>query len=207
MEFNTIIDFGLIFAVLSLFVMFIGKGILKVKKDVTGDPTSEFMESLFFLVPYFLVPVLIIYCINNLILLSTMILVVFTATALIVLQGFISFYLGKKLKEKNPIKKGSVLFLFSLINIVIIYAQYLIYMEINLFFFLVISFLVGFVVLVQITANHNVIFRSVKIKMSNKRNSINGIILRFGKEFLDLELKEGKIITINKSQIISIEDI
>lgn len=208
LQINNIIDLGILITVFGLFFSFIGKLIKKSRRDMITDSQSEFLESFRFITIYIIVPILLLYSIINLDYLRRNLFYLLFSAILILIQFLYIIILENLIKVKIDIKLlNFYLFIISFSNMINIYLISKIGIRINNFLFIIISILIGFDIISFIAIKENLNSnKRVKIILSNSK-TIYGTIKRMGSEFIELENDKKKIIPLNKSHIVFIENI
>lgn len=230
----TLTDLGIILTLIGILSGFIGTMIKKGKRDLTKDNYSVFLESFFFSILYILIPLFIlfigIFLLEGNIISGWHFTLISGGVIIIGLQTLLNNFLwGKvsnlevwkenkehKTKKNNRIDwKKLRLIIPSFIAILLLFLQFELMKKLDIpiipIIIFIISLIMWFLILLSIVSNYAVDFTS-KFNISlnyNKKLFKNVKIFRIGNDFIDILIGKDyeKTITINKSNILSVEKI
>ena len=206
---------SIIIALIGVAITYFGKTILKSRRELCKDWTSEVLEGIFFILWYFVIPILIltniIQNIDKIILFSF----IFINYLLLGIQFLLFVVVNAELNKKNKI--------FFYMNILLILLSF----SINYYFInhnnlinISVSLLLSFLILTLVSviygfntkkSDYNNLIKSLDYSLIELENGqkIKGKIIKIGDEFIEIKkegAKDGKTILLNKSKINSIEN-
>jgi hypothetical protein len=218
---NIATSIGLLITLFGILIIYFGKGILKSRRELTKDTTSEVLNGILFLIQCIIIPGIIIYLIYwagtkyliPLIFLgegiSCVEFVKLLGGSIIIAIQYGIFWYYKDLKEKKA--KTGVVYITSIFNLLamgwFIYSRNWYYLSASIIFiFLILTFMmIKDPFRNEENDNSNKIL-NITYDQAGKKKEIKGKLIRLGDDFYDFEIS-GKKVTLNKSHIISIKNL
>jgi len=210
---DTTIDLALVVTLIGVLITYFGKLIIRAKKEVCRDVTSEVLEGLFFIMYYLVFPISILYLIIKSI--NTLINII--PILIVLINTILIFIILWEIKEE----KSNLLFtiingVFALLSIFSVY--FIIITNTNIIFIMVSSMFLFLILTLsaivyanytnkKINKHKKKIVADTIIYLSNNKK-INGKIKRIGNEFIEIfDTEKNKHFKINKSYILKLEEI
>lgn len=208
--FATVLGVGIV--LIGTMIFYFGRIVLKSRKELTKDITSEVLAGILFLVDTIIIPFVIVYAVYFIIINNSSVNLWFVVLGafFIVIQEILILRPYEKIlnapggKTKRWANYLSSFYLIAIAIFFVLAKNWL---------FLSITLLMDFLIYTYMASRDH--FRNednsrdgklLKVKLNSQKRQLKLKIVRLGDDFIDFEDSSGNKITMNKSDILSVRD-